>query len=232
MLQPSRIATDPGVRDDWGRGFARMSDLMYPHDGCLGGAIWRALTTCSACRTESLSAMACGAAFATAGGVRSRNSGTSKHLLARRITARLCRCGERRSHYVPIENRYNFANLSEVGVAWDIGGSSGKVRANISARRSGELVIPSTTVLKNGDALHLVFTDPRGFVCDEAQIVLGKSGEVPLARFEKSAANLRSRTMRKLQIIGATSDTSLTGRPDNSSAASLAANRFDRAARR
>ena len=34
------LATDPGVRDDWGRGFARMSDLMYQHDGCLGGAIW------------------------------------------------------------------------------------------------------------------------------------------------------------------------------------------------
>ena len=32
--------TDPGVRDEWGRGFARMSDLIYQHEGCLGGAIW------------------------------------------------------------------------------------------------------------------------------------------------------------------------------------------------
>ncbi|MFH2002680.1 MAG: sugar-binding domain-containing protein [Planctomycetota bacterium] len=34
------LATDPGVRDAWGRGFARMWEEMVKIDGILGGALW------------------------------------------------------------------------------------------------------------------------------------------------------------------------------------------------
>jgi hypothetical protein len=186
------LATDPGVRDDWGRGFARMSDLMYPHAGCLGGAIWAGIDDVFCLPNGKF--VGYGMWGSICDGWRREKPEfwhVKKTYSPVRVTVKelpLPASGE--AIHVPLENRYNFANLSEVGIAWDIGGSGGKLVADILARHGGELVIPSLTAHKTGDTLHLVFTDPRGFVCDEEKIVLGTSGEAPIATVGKSANKL------------------------------------------
>ena len=185
------LATDPGVRDDWGRGFARMSDLMYQHDGCLGGAIWAGIDDVFCLPSGKF--VGYGMWGSICDGWRRekpefwhvKKSYSPVRVMA--DTLPLPRAGE--SIHVPIENRYNFANLSEVGIAWSIAGVKGKAQADILARHGGEIIIPPPAKLKNGDVLHLTFTDPRGFVCDEDDIVIGKTA-ADVAAVEKNAGQL------------------------------------------
>jgi len=171
------LVTDPGVRDDWGRGFARMSDLMYQHEGCLGGAIWAGIddvfclpdgkfvgygmwgSICDGWRREKPEFW------------HVKNAYSPVRVVVRELP--LPATGE--SLRVPVENRFNFAGLDEVKISWNIGDRKGIVAANIPARQTGELVIPPPAGLTNGAILHLAFTDPRGFVCTEANISLGKA---------------------------------------------------------
>lgn len=199
------LATDPGVRDDWGRGFARMSDLMYQHDGCLGGAIWAGIDDVFCLPNGKF------VGYGMWGGICDgwrRDKPETWHVKKTyspiRVTAKTLPLPARGEFiHVPIENRYNFANLSELGIAWDIGGRGGKLHPDISARHSGELVVPATTSLKAGDALHLVFTDPRGFVCDEEKIILGSTGEIAVASAAKSDGKLTiAEDAEKIQISG------------------------------
>jgi hypothetical protein len=198
------LATDPGVRDDWGRGFARMSDLMYQHDGCLGGAIWAGIDDVFCLPNGKF--VGYGMWGSLCDGWRREKPEfwhVKKTYSPVRVNVKelpLPASGE--AIHVPVENRYNFANLSEVGVAWDIGGVKGKARAEILARHNGEIIIPPPKALKNGDGLHLVFTDPRGFVCEEENLVLGKSAE-PVTFAEKIAGKLSiTQTDGQIQITG------------------------------
>jgi beta-galactosidase/beta-glucuronidase len=199
------LATDPGVRDDWGRGFARMSDLMYQHDGCLGGAIWAGIDDVFCLPNGKF--IGYGMWGSICDGWR-RDKPETWHVKksyspVRATTDRLPLPAAGESIRVPVENRYNFANMSEAGIAWNIAGANGKVRADIPARHKGEIVIPPPVQLKNGEVLHLVFTDPRGFVCDEENIILGNSAADTAAVAEKFTGKLSvAQTNNQIQIRG------------------------------
>ncbi len=200
------LATDPGVRDDWGRGFARMSDLMYQHDGCLGGAIWAAIDDVFCLPNGKF--VGYGMWGSICDGWRRDKPETwhvKKTYSPVQVTTTslpLPAAGE--SIRVPVENRYSFADLNEVRIAWNVGGSKGKVRADLPARHSGEIVIPSPAGLKHGDVLHLTFTDPRGFVCDEDNIVLGNStADIPPIAEKNGEWLLVTPAEGQIQIKGA-----------------------------
>jgi beta-galactosidase len=198
------LVTDPGVRDDWGRGFARMSDLMHLHDGCLGGAIWAGIDDVFCLPNGKF--VGYGMWGSLCDGWRREKPEfwhVKKTYSPVRVTVRelpLPAPGE--SIRVPVENRYNFANLNEAGIAWDIAGAKGKLQADIPSRHSGELVIQPRVSLKSGDVLHLVFTDPRGFVCDEEKIVIGRAAET-IAAVKKNAGKLViMEDAKRIQISG------------------------------
>jgi hypothetical protein len=200
------LATDPGVRDDWGRGFAHMSDLMYQHEGCLGGAIWAGIddvfclpdgkfvgygmwgSICDGWRREKPEFW------------HVKNAYSPVRVMVRELPLPAAGEGLR----VPVENRFNFAGLDEVKISWSIGGSKGIVSADIPARQVGEIDIPSPTGLTNGAVLHLAFTDPRGFVCTEANVTLGKA--VAMAAVASPTAGGRLSVVQtgdQIQIAGA-----------------------------
>ena len=199
------LATDPGIRDDWGRSFARMSDLMYPRDGCLGGAIWAGID--DVFRLPGGKFAGYGMWGAICDGWR-RDKPEAWHVKKAyspvRVTARkLPLPAPGRPIRVPVENRYNFANMSEVGIAWNIARCKGTSRVDIPARRSGEILIPPPAALRDGVVLRLVFTDPRGFVCDEEEIILGTSAENAVAAAAKSNGKLAfTQTADRIQIQG------------------------------
>ncbi len=199
------LATDPGVRDDWGRGFARMSDLMYQHDGCLGGAIWAGIDEVFCLPNGKY--VGYGMWGSICDGWRRDKPETwhvKKTYSPVRVTVPalpLPLAGE--SIHVPVENRYNYADLGEVGIAWRLADAKGKAQAVLPARHTGEIIIPPPAGLKNGDVLHLVFTDPRGFICDEEELTLGKSPAEMAAAVGKGRAALAiTQAEKQIRIKG------------------------------
>ena len=198
------LVTDPGVREDWGRGFVRMYDLMYQHEGCLGGAIWAGIddvfclpdgkyvgygmwgSICDGWRREKPEFWQVKKTYSPV-----RVMSDALPLPAPGETIR-----------IPVENRYNFANLSEASIAWKIGKEQGTVHLDLPARHSGEILIPAPAKLKEGAVLHLTFTDPRGFVCDEDNVLLGKSPEVATVSGKFEGKLSFTQTDGEIQIRG------------------------------
>lgn len=164
------LVTDPGVRDDWGRGFARMYELMYAHDGCLGGAIWAAFDDVFCLpdgRTTGYGPWGC-----IADGWR-RDKPESFHVKNAyapiRVDVAAVRCESGRLR-VPIENRFDFTDLSEVTIEWQkwrTGGRPNLAHLALPPHARGELDLPDP-----GSGVLLTFTDPRGVVCLQVNLDL------------------------------------------------------------
>jgi len=198
------LVTDPGVREDWGRGFVRMYDLMYQHEGCLGGAIWAGIDDVFCLPDRKY--VGYGMWGSICDGWRRAKPEfwqvKKTYSPVRVMTDVLPLPAPGESIRIPVENRYNFANLAEVGIAWKMGKEQGTVQLDLPARHTGEILIPAPAKLEAGAVLHLKFTDPRGFVCDEDNIQLGKSSEVA-AVTEKSEGKLSfTETNSQIEIKG------------------------------
>ncbi len=198
------LVTDPGVRDDWGRGFARMNDLMYQHDGCLGGAIWAGIDDVFCLPDGKF--VGYGMWGAICDGWR-RDKPETWHVKNAyspvRVTVRelpVPAPGE--TIRIPVLNRYNFANLNELKITWSFPGSSGKLTANIPARHEGELILALKKNVKNGDVLNLSFTDPRGFVCDEENLTFGHPVEPTVSAPSSSGALTITESPETIQVKG------------------------------
>ncbi len=74
---------------------------------------------------------------------------------------------------IPVENRYDFTNLSELAIGWEIAGDKGAVSASIGPRSAGEIVIRPLHAPKSGDMLSLTFTDSRHVLVDSFRIPIG-----------------------------------------------------------
>ena len=186
------LATDPGVRDDWGRGLARMSDLMYQHDGCLGGAIWAGIDEVFCLPNGTF--VGYGMWGSICDGWRRPKPETwhvkKTYSPVRLTTTAVPLPADGEPIHVSVQNRYNFANLKEVKIVWTLGDARGSVAADIPARHTGEIVIPAPARLTNGQVLHLAFTDPRGFVCDEDEITVGTHVADPISVVRKRSTKL------------------------------------------
>ena len=198
------LVTDPGVRDDWGRGFARMNDLMYQHDGCLGGAIWAGVDDVFCLPDGKF--VGYGMWGAICDGWR-RDKPETWHVKNAyspvRVTVRelpVPAPGE--AIRIPVLNRYNFADLNELKITWSLAGASGNITANIPARHDGELVLALKKTVKSGDVLHLSFTDPRGFVCNEENLTFGHRVEPTVSAPSSSGALTITESPDTIQVKG------------------------------
>ena len=169
------LATDPGVRDDWGRNFAQMYGLMYQHPGCLGGAIWAGIDEVFCLPNGKC--IGYGPWGCICDGWRRAKPETwhiKKTYSPIRVLERelpVPATGE--PMHIRLQNRYNFTNLREVNIAWQAGAETGTITAALAAQTEGAIAIPVKQQLQSGDTLRLAFTDPRGFVCDEEAITIG-----------------------------------------------------------
>ncbi|RPH29776.1 glycoside hydrolase family 2, partial [bacterium] len=85
---------------------------------------------------------------------------------------------------VQLENRYDFTNFREVGIAWSLGNEEGKTSVDIRPHEKGTLSIRPKRLPVKGSRLTLTFTDPRGFVCETEELHTGP-GEPVLSWPEK-----------------------------------------------
>jgi beta-galactosidase len=75
---------------------------------------------------------------------------------------------------VGVENQYDFTNLSELDITWEIGDESGTVAADVPPRSVGELVIRPERAPQAGETLALTFTDAAGRMVDSYRLPLGE----------------------------------------------------------
>ncbi|MFZ1935695.1 MAG: glycoside hydrolase family 2 TIM barrel-domain containing protein [Thermoguttaceae bacterium] len=78
---------------------------------------------------------------------------------------------------VPVENQYDFRNLSDLRVRWTLGGQQGETRADVPARSTGEIAIHLDEAAKAGEMLSLEFREADGRLIDAYRVPLG--GEPP-----------------------------------------------------
>jgi beta-galactosidase len=169
--------TDPGIRDNWGGPFERMYELVYRNPGCLGGAIWAGINEIFFLPDGGV----CGyGPWGIIDGWRRPKPEywhVKKSYSPVRVIAReRLHVGPGRELKVPLENRYDFTNLKDVGILWSIGGEEGKASVNIAPHQHGVLTIHTKHPVMAGEGLNLRFIDPRGFPCEDEDLSVGTAG--------------------------------------------------------
>jgi beta-galactosidase len=76
--------------------------------------------------------------------------------------------------HIQVQNRYEFTNLSELTLAWQAGGESGELHANVAPGQTGDIVIPVRHAVSSGRHLHVRFLNASGGLVDEEQIFVGE----------------------------------------------------------
>ncbi len=164
------LYTDPGVRDDWGRPFARMVDMMWAHDGCLGGAIWSGIDDTFHLPNGKI------VGYGPWGPIDGwRRPKPEYWHVARAYTPVRVLNSETVSSPQPelrlvVENRYDFTDLSEVRVEWAMGDLRGTVKAFGAPHSRSTVALRLPRAPLSGDTIDVRFTDPRGFVCEHVSV--------------------------------------------------------------
>ena len=167
----TEIATDPGVRDAWGRGFETMWDNMYYSTGCLGGAIWSGID--DVFYLPNGKAVGYGEWGPIDGWRRKKPEYWHMKKTYSPVKIYNKHIKEAEGEIVlQIENRYDFTNLKECRIDWTLGNEKGNLEPNISPRSFGYAKIPS----KNNKAneLSLKVYDPYERLIDEYIISIGE----------------------------------------------------------
>ena len=74
---------------------------------------------------------------------------------------------------VAVENQYDFTDLSELEIRWEVGTEKGQARVSVAPHSSGEIEIQPQRQPKEGEALALEFLDARGRRVDAYRLSLG-----------------------------------------------------------
>ena len=166
--------TDPGIRDHWGVAFERMYELVYRNPGCLGGAIWAGIDEVFVLPGGHATGYGPWGIFDGWRRLKPEYWHVKKSYSPVKVvdprTPRSLRNG---AFHLSLENRYDFTNLSEVGIEWSIGNERGKASTAIGPHKNGTLIVRPTQPPPPGEKLTLTFTDPRGFVCETEKLTTG-----------------------------------------------------------
>jgi len=76
---------------------------------------------------------------------------------------------------VPVENQYDFTDLSELKVLWEIGDQWGAIAASVPPRTHGELQLTPRSAPRRGQTLTLRFLDRHGQLVDAYCLPFGEA---------------------------------------------------------
>jgi len=161
------LATDPGLRDLWGRYLREMWDDIYNSDGYLGQSIWSGVDDTFYLKDDQT------VGFGPWGPIDGWRRTKPEYWNMKKAYSpvRLINADgiavDGLFIKFPVENRQNFSDLNEMKIAWKLGRQSGTATADVPPRGNGILSIKFVKPPQPGDKLELTFTDPRGFVADQ-----------------------------------------------------------------
>jgi len=170
----TEMAADPGVRDEYGRGFQRMWELINGSPVILGGAIWAGINDIFFLPQGK--AVGYGDWGLIDGWRREKPEYWHVKKSYSPIRVRpdaLPAPAAGQPLRLQIENRHDFTNLNEVRINWRIGEESGTAACELAPRSSGILTIRPAAADLAGKTLHLEFGSPRGFLIDAYDVALG-----------------------------------------------------------
>jgi hypothetical protein len=164
------LLTDPGLRDQWGAFAASMWEEMYRTEGILGGALWAGIDDFNILYQHPYG-------FGLWGmmDIWRRSKPEYWHVLKTYSPVRIQKnpaspaTGNRM--ILDLENRHDFTNLDECSVTWKCGQDSGVVQVNIPPRSTGQTVL-ELPEKRNGEAVEITVTDPRGVTVQRVSIPL------------------------------------------------------------
>ena len=184
------VVTDPGIRDEWGRGFYTMWEKMYAKQGCLGGAVWSGIDDIF--HLPSGRSTGYGPWGPLDGWRRTKPEYwhfKKVYSPIKVVTKSIPLPAKDKTIKLKIENRHDFTNLNEVTIEWKLDRESGRIRADIPPRSSGTITIPVKNTDLDGKKLSLQFFSPRGFTIDTYLLPIGNSSptipQSPPAQFAK-----------------------------------------------
>jgi hypothetical protein len=79
---------------------------------------------------------------------------------------------------IPIQNRYDFTDLSELKIDWQLGTRKGTLKTSVAPRSAGELLIDAGAP-NSGDILAIDFRDAGGLLVDSYRLPFGKAAATP-----------------------------------------------------
>ncbi|WP_430973801.1 glycoside hydrolase family 2 TIM barrel-domain containing protein [Sunxiuqinia rutila] len=198
------IVTDPGVRDAWGRGFRKMWEGMYKSRGCLGGAIWSGI--------DDVFYLPDGRAvgygeWGPIDGWR-REKPEYYHMKKSYSPVKI----HNQQVDVPeagqpvrlqIENRFNFTNLSECKIYWEVGTEQGTVDMVLQPQKTGILNIYTGNSNLDGKILTVRIVSPQGIEVEACAIEIGnvKRDDFPFQKVQTTQISA-SESNEQLTIAG------------------------------
>src|SRR5579875_72630 len=79
-----------------------------------------------------------------------------------------------------VQNRYEFTNLAELRLEWELGHERGEIRARIAPQQTSEVQIPVRQPVTPDSDLRIRFLDSAGMLVDEERIRIGSRSETNL----------------------------------------------------
>ena len=102
---------------------------------------------------------------------------------------------------VPVENQYDFTDLAELKITWEIGEERGEAKAFVPPHSTGVLLLKPQRMPERGDILSLTFTHPNGLLVDSYRLPLGEEAAPAPAYKGAEAAPLVVRQEERLAGI-------------------------------
>lgn len=167
------IATDPGVRDAWARGFNAMWENMYKTNGCLGGALWSGIDDAFMLPEGKMVGYG---EWGPIDGWR-RMKPEYFHVMKTYspviIVNRKATQNSQGEILLQVENRFDFTNLKECRFEWEIGGEKGNSEITLSPHSSGILKTGKINARTDGKILRVKVYSPYNLLIDESFIEIG-----------------------------------------------------------
>lgn len=194
---------DPGLRDAWGLGFARMWEAMRAHPGCLGGAIWAAIDDTFFLPGDRV------VGYGTWGPLDGwrRPKPEYWHMTKAYSPVRILdetvgipALGE--PIRLMVENRSDFANLNEMKFEWKLAWKSGQAKVEAAPGQKGTLVIPAKIRDLAGEELEINITNPRGFRVDSYRFLMGGEPMAVPAPLRKPGALELTQDFKEIVVSG------------------------------
>jgi len=164
------VSLDPGLRDYYGLALERMWTRMQAADNCLGGTIW--CWADDVFDIPGVGPQGYGEWGPIDGWQRVKPEWWHVRKVYSPTVIRIDRLEPTTGPVrIPIENRFNFTDLSEIRCVWDVGGEHGVLSPSVPPRTSGVLEIPAEA--SAGDVVELAFVSADGRAIDEYAIPVG-----------------------------------------------------------
>ena len=176
----AELAADPGVRDEYGRGFERMWEKVFGSAAVIGGAIWSGV--------DDIFLLPSGrtTGYGEWGPIDGWRREKPEYWHIKKTYSpvkigpdRVAAPGAGEPIVLQVENRHDFTDLRECRIDWRIGGEAGRATIDLAPRRTAILRIRPATAEVAGKVLHVDVTGPRGFLIDSSDIDVGEVAPAP-----------------------------------------------------